>query len=76
MLDAIPIPESETLKKAGMETSSELASFGITTCGVIVQHGNVGIEGEAGAVVLPLLELFIKEDLIQQDYFDRSPQGN
>ncbi len=68
VLDAIPIPESDTMKKAGIETSRELASFGITTCGVIVQHGSVGIEGEAGAVVLPLLESFIKEGLIQQDY--------
>ncbi|NVM53826.1 MAG: amidohydrolase [Candidatus Helarchaeota archaeon] len=68
VLGAIPIPNSDRLKEAGVEASAELASFGITTCGVIVQYGNVGIEGEAGAMVLPLLELFIKEGLIKQDY--------
>lgn len=68
VLDAIPIPDADRLKEAAIEASEELAAYGITTCGVIVQDGNVGIEGEAGAAVLPLLQLFIKENIIRQDY--------
>ncbi|NVM28008.1 MAG: amidohydrolase [Candidatus Helarchaeota archaeon] len=67
-LQVISIPETEQLKKACEETSAELASFGITTCGAIVQAGSKGVEGEAGSLVIPLMESFIREGLIAQDF--------
>ncbi|MHA1267620.1 MAG: amidohydrolase [Candidatus Helarchaeota archaeon] len=68
VLEALPIPETTKLLEACKETSRELASFGITTCGAIVQAGDIGVEGKAGAMIIPLLEAFIKQDLIPQDY--------
>jgi predicted amidohydrolase YtcJ len=67
-LDALSIPSNERLRAACIEFSNELASLGITTCGGVVQAGNIGVEGNAGALVIPMLETFIKEDLILQDY--------
>ncbi len=67
-LELVPIPENEQLMEACKETTAELASFGITTCGAIVQAGDIGVEGKAGALVIPLLESFIRAGLIKQDY--------
>ncbi len=67
-LDVISLPETDQLKKACEETSIELASFGLTTCGGIVQAGDKGVEGKAGSLVLPLIETFIQEGIIRQDY--------
>ncbi|MBN2151837.1 MAG: amidohydrolase [Candidatus Lokiarchaeota archaeon] len=66
-LERVPIPGMDRLKAATGLFSRELASFGITTFGGIVQLGAEGIAGQVGAVELPLLELTIQENLIVQD---------
>ncbi len=65
--DHVPLPSGDRLKKACEDFSDELASFGITTIGTIVQLGEVGIAGKAGTMELPAMEMFIKEGLIKQD---------
>lgn len=67
VLDHIPI-NFEGIKEAAKEVSKELASFGITTCGGILQAGEIGISGKAGAFEWVLMQELIKEDLIEQDY--------
>lgn len=67
-LQVISIPDTDQLRNACVETSTELASFGITTCGAIVQAGSKGVEGEAGSLVIPLMESFIREGLVSQDF--------
>jgi len=66
-LGRVPMPGMDRLKAAGKSFSRELASFGITTIGGIVQLGGEGIAGEAGAVELPLMELTLQENIISQD---------
>ncbi len=66
-LGRVPMPGMDRLKVAGRLFSRELASFGITTFGGIVQLGGEGIAGDIGAVELPLLELTIQENIIVQD---------
>ncbi|MEX2684366.1 MAG: amidohydrolase [Candidatus Sigynarchaeota archaeon] len=66
-LGRVPMPGMDRLKAAGKLFSRELASYGITTFGGIVQLGGEGIAGEAGAVELPLMELTLQENIIAQD---------
>ncbi len=66
-LGRVPMPGMDRLMAAGKTFSRELASFGITTFGGIVQLGGEGIAGDLGAVELPLLELTIQENIIAQD---------
>ena len=49
-LEYISIPSSAKINQASESFSEELASFGITTCGVIIQLGEVGIAGKAGTM--------------------------
>jgi predicted amidohydrolase YtcJ len=64
----IPLPTSQRLKDACKRMSAELASFGITTCGGILQTDENGPGGKTGAVELSLTQVLIKEDLIAQDF--------
>lgn len=67
-IEHVSIPTADRLETACKTVSEELASYGITTCGVFVQLGEIGIAGKAGAVELPILQYFIKKGLIEQDY--------
>ncbi len=66
-LGRVTMPGMDRLMAAGKLFSRELASFGITTFGGMVQLGGEGIAGDVGAVELPLLELTIQENIIVQD---------
>ncbi len=68
VLEKAPMPSNERLKEISKRFSDELASYGITTCGVIIQAGELGIAGKAGRMELPFLKYLIKENLIEQDY--------
>ncbi|MFX0099524.1 MAG: amidohydrolase [Candidatus Hodarchaeota archaeon] len=67
VLDAIPVPDMQSFASAAKEFSDEITSFGITTCGAILQLGQEGLMGKAGALELPLVQQLIKEDLIKPD---------
>ena len=66
--EIIPLPTIEDLKEASKKMSRELAEYGITTCGGIIQSGDIGPAGKAGAMELPLVQALIKEGLIKQDF--------
>jgi predicted amidohydrolase YtcJ len=66
-LERVPMPAMDRLKAAGELFSRELASFGITTFGGIVQLGAEGIAGQAGAVEMPLMEILMQEKTFSQD---------
>jgi len=68
VMGIIPLPAIEDLKEASKKMSSELAKFGITTCGGIIQSGEIGPAGKAGAMELPLVQALIKEGWIKQDF--------
>ncbi|MHA1269092.1 MAG: amidohydrolase [Candidatus Helarchaeota archaeon] len=68
ILDSIPIPDFNKFKEASKDFSMELASFGITTCGGIVQYGEWGPAGKTGAFEWELLQSLIKENLLEQDF--------
>jgi predicted amidohydrolase YtcJ len=67
-MESLAIPDSDRLNEACRESMQELASYGITTCGGVVQAGEEGVEGKAGALVIPLLESFIREGMITIDF--------
>ncbi len=67
-MNFIPLPSSERLKDACKKMSAELASFGITTCGGILQTDEKGPGGKTGAVEVSLTQVLIKEHLIAQDF--------
>jgi hypothetical protein len=67
-LDHVPVPIGEHLEAGAVAFSKELASLGITTCGGILQIGDEGIAGKAGAVEIPLMEQFIRKGIIEQDF--------
>lgn len=67
-LNLIPNPSSETLRNAAKDFSKELSSFGITTCGGIVQIGEFGFSGKLGTIEYPLIRTLINEGLIEQDF--------
>ncbi|HME56098.1 MAG TPA: amidohydrolase [Candidatus Lokiarchaeia archaeon] len=66
-LERVSMPGMDRLKEAGRRFSRELASFGITTVGGVFQLGAEGIAGQAGAVEIPMMEMLIKENIIDQD---------
>jgi len=66
ILDKVPI-NTKGLEKAAKDVCQELASFGITTCGAVIQAGEEGLYGKAGAMEMALFETLIKERLIEQD---------
>ncbi len=67
-MESLAIPDSDRLNEACRESMQELVSYGITTCGGVVQAGEEGVEGKAGALVIPLLESFIREGMITIDF--------
>ncbi|MFX0137523.1 MAG: amidohydrolase [Candidatus Hodarchaeota archaeon] len=67
-LEKAAMPSNERLLEAGKKLSFELASFGITTCGIIIQLGEIGIAGKIGRLELPFIKYMIKEGVIVQDF--------
>ncbi len=67
-LDHVTIPDMARLTEAGKRFTNEIASFGVTTIGAVIQLGAEGIAGQAGAMELPLMELLIKDEIFKQDF--------
>ncbi|MHA1899333.1 MAG: amidohydrolase family protein, partial [Promethearchaeota archaeon] len=67
-LDKLPIPNMENFKEACADFSHEYASYGITTIGGMLQTDETGISGSMGAMEVPLMQTFIKEGTLEQDY--------
>lgn len=67
VLEKIPMPSNKVIKKTSKEFSNELNLNGITSCGVVIQEGDIGIAGKAGSLELPLLKYLLKEGVIEQD---------
>ncbi|MBD3186443.1 amidohydrolase family protein [Candidatus Bathyarchaeota archaeon] len=67
-LNHVPFPGIAKVKDAGNAFSKELASFGITTAGGMVQLGNEGIAGKAGAIEVPLMIALASEGIFNQDF--------
>jgi len=65
--DAIQIPDFDAFREASKIFSKELASYGITTCGGMVQTGSIGPAGKAGELEVELLRVLLNEGLIEQD---------
>jgi hypothetical protein len=63
----LPTPDMQSFSAAAKAFSQELASFGITTCGGVVQLGEEGPAGKSGVFEIPLIQILIKEGLIEQD---------
>ncbi|MBD3350056.1 MAG: amidohydrolase family protein [Candidatus Lokiarchaeota archaeon] len=66
-MSELPIPSLEDLKGGAQKAWNELASFGITTIGGILQTDEEGIAGKAGAMEVQLIQLMIREIGIKQD---------
>lgn len=67
-LEFMPLPDFQRFLDASRAFSQELASYGITTCGGVVQLGEEGPAGKAGTFEIPLIQTLIKEGLIEQDF--------
>ena len=64
---AIQIPDIDAFREATKKFSKELASQGITTCGGMVQTGDIGPAGKAGEMEVELLRVLLNEGLVEQD---------
>ena len=67
-LDNLPVPNMDDFKEACLDFSQEFASYGITTIGGMLQTDEIGISGSMGAMEVPLMQTFIKEGILEQDY--------
>ncbi|HMF30007.1 MAG TPA: amidohydrolase [Candidatus Lokiarchaeia archaeon] len=67
-LEHISTPDFDQIKEGARRFCEELASFGITTCGGILQSEAEGPGGKAANVELPLLQVAIREGLLEQDF--------
>lgn len=67
-LTPVPIPSLERLKEAAESAFNELSSYGLTTCGGIIQTGEVGPAGSMGSFELSLIEMIFKEVNVKQDF--------
>jgi predicted amidohydrolase YtcJ len=66
-LEKAPVPSRERFQVACKKFTNELSSYGVTSCGIIIQAGGMGIAGEMGRLELPMLKYLLKEGLIEQD---------
>ncbi|NHI93090.1 MAG: amidohydrolase [Candidatus Lokiarchaeota archaeon] len=64
---AIQVPDLESFKKATIEFHSELASFGITTIGGVIQIGEFGPAGKIGEMEIELMRVLLNQGIIEQD---------
>lgn len=59
LLAAMPLPARQTIVKAAATVFEKIASYGITSAGVILQTDEEGVAGAAGVYDLPLMEMVI-----------------
>jgi predicted amidohydrolase YtcJ len=60
ILNAMPMPELPVLIEGARQTFSRLASLGLTSLGVVLQTGEEGPAGSAGAFDVPAMQLFLE----------------
>ena len=60
ILNAMPMPELPALIEGARQTFSRLASLGLTSLGVVLQTGEEGPAGSAGAFDVPAMQLFLE----------------
>lgn len=68
VITPVPIPSLERLKEAAEIAFNELSAFGLTTCGGIIQTGEIGPAGSMGSFELSLIEMIFKEVNVKQDF--------
>jgi len=67
-IDRVPPPSLDRIRDGCKDFSAELASYGITSCGGVLQTDEKGPAGKAAAMELPLIQALLKEKLIEQDF--------
>ena len=60
ILNAMPMPELEVLVDGTRQTFNRLASLGLTSLGVVLQTGDEGPAGSAGAFDVPAMQLLLE----------------
>jgi predicted amidohydrolase YtcJ len=60
ILNAMPMPELEVLVDGARQTFKRLAALGLTSLGVVLQTGDEGPAGSAGAFDVPAMQLFLE----------------
>ena len=60
ILNAMPMPDLVTLIDGARQTFNRLASLGLTSLGVVLQTGDEGPAGSAGAFDVPAMQLFLE----------------
>jgi hypothetical protein len=60
ILNAMPMPELPVLVDGARQTFNRLASLGLTSLGVVLQTGDEGPAGSAGAFDVPAMQLFLE----------------
>jgi hypothetical protein len=60
ILNAMPMPELEVLVDGARQTFNRLAALGLTSLGVVLQTGDEGPAGSAGAFDVPAMQLFLE----------------
>lgn len=60
ILNAMPMPDLEALVDGARQTFNRLASLGLTSLGVVLQTGDEGPAGSAGAFDVPAMQLFLE----------------
>lgn len=59
VLSAMPMPDMEVYEKSGRDTFKKLASYGITSAGVVLQTGAEGPAGAAGVYDVLAMQLLL-----------------
>jgi predicted amidohydrolase YtcJ len=60
ILNAMPMPELSVLVDGARQTFNRLAALGLTSLGVVLQMGDEGPAGSAGAFDVPAMQLFVE----------------
>jgi predicted amidohydrolase YtcJ len=60
LTQAIPLPPLESIISAGIRVFERIASYGITSVGMMLQTGSEGIAGDQGVFDLPLMEMLLE----------------
>lgn len=59
ILKAMPLPELDTITESAAEVFKKIASFGITSIGMVIQSDEEGVAGSQGAFDVPMMELVL-----------------
>ena len=60
ILNSMPMPELAVLVDGARQTFNRLAALGLTSLGVVLQTGDEGPAGSAGAFDVPAMQLFLE----------------